>query len=704
MVFTKMPIRMSRGDLRALAKPAHFVPLTGAMPVRCPDADAALAMLELVSEALDNALRIEQQHACVRRTQFLDRLDDLPGRDQFHDCWRHDGTLGARVVLERDLMDRTGPPSRDELSLTECAARMVTRRPITVRAPGAFCRVNVIGHDHHMHSAAGPHHTVHVVVMKAALTIPARVIAATTSDQLATHRERATSWRADKVDLSTEELSGQSGDTILADLAEAATATGDGALRRVVESVAASRLGKFGKIPAFRAAPSVLVEYLRCGFIDGWVYRREQDGHLHPYLVVDVEVQEPSSSNSQQQLRIRLRADNPAATSQRGNDARADAHVYFSPSDVAKKTPAEALLSKGLYKETEELKADHLAAVDAFQPVLTKQFAEQFRFTGSPLRDEESWRVPEARQNRKVINDTHPSEVPAPRGTSPTVLLPDDGVAPVPVLTRLRVFDLGSHDYMTVNARDLTAYEYDPDLRERIILPADQRELLDILTTDIDSFTGDIIEGKSSGNTILAKGKPGLGKTLTAEVYSEVIKRPLYSIHSGSLGITAPDVRANLEKVFKRSKRWNAVLLLDEADVFVLTRGDDLQQNAIVAEFLRTLEYFDGLLFMTTNRADDIDDAILSRCAAIIDYRMPDRQGARQVWLTLAKIHDTPLPKSLVDELTDGFEDISPRDMKMLLRLAMRVAASRGVPLSIELFAQCAMFRGLHYRSVGAKP
>lgn len=533
--------------------------------------------------------------------------------------------------------------------------------------------------------------------MRSALSVPAGVIAATTSDLLATYRDRAKSWRSDKADLSTDELAGKTGDKILADLAAAATTTGDRTFGRVVESVIASRTGKFSRIPSFKAAPSVLVEYLRHDFIDGWVYRREQDGHLHPYLVVDFEVQEPSNSNSQHQLRIRLRADNPAATSARGNDARGDVHVHFHPSDVAKKTPAEALLGAGLYKETAELKADYETAVEAFRPILTEQFAEQFRFTGAPLRDEDSWRVPEARTNRKVVNDTHPGEVPAPRGTSPTVLLPEDGVAPVPVLTKLRVFDLGSHDFLTVNARDLTAYEYDASLREKIILPDDQRELLDILTTDIDSFTGDIIEGKSSGNTILAKGKPGLGKTLTAEVYSEVIKRPLYSIHSGSLGITAPDVRENLEKIFKRSKRWNAVLLLDEADVFVLERGSDLQQNAIVAEFLRTLEYFDGLLFMTTNRADNIDDAILSRCAAIIDYRMPDHDDARQVWRTLAKVHGTTLPDGLIDQLVEGFAEISPRDMKMLLRLAMRVAASRGVPLEIELFAQCAMFRGLHY-------
>ncbi|NED68046.1 AAA family ATPase, partial [Streptomyces sp. SID10244] len=105
---------------------------------------------------------------------------------------------------------------------------------------------------------------------------------------------------------------------------------------------------------------------------------------------------------------------------------------------------------------------------------------------------------------------------------------------------------------------------------DKLVLPDDQRELLNILTTDISVFTGDIIDGKSAGNVILAMGRPGVGKTLTAEVYAEATGRPLYSIHSGSLGVTAELVRKNLEVIFDRAKRWDAVLLLDEADVFVM--------------------------------------------------------------------------------------------------------------------------------------
>ena len=241
----------------------------------------------------------------------------------------------------------------------------------------------------------------------------------------------------------------------------------------------------------------------------------------------------------------------------------------------------------------------------------------------------------------------------------------------------------------------MTRYVYDKSLRDKIILPQSHRDLLDVLTTDLGAFVADIIEGKSAGNVILCRGIPGVGKTLTAEVYSELVERPLYSVHSGNLGTTAADIEKNLKRIFVQAKRWNCVLLLDEADVFVVQRGYDIQQNAIVAEFLRSLEYFDGLLFMTTNRPDNIDEAIISRCAAIIGYTPPGRDGAAAVWHVMARQYDTTIPDDLLEEVLDMFPRIAPRDIKMLLRLALRVSISEGIALSPALFRRCAMFRDI---------
>lgn len=523
-----------------------------------------------------------------------------------------------------------------------------------------------------------------------ALTVPTVLLAATTSDALASHRADASNWRSEQQRILNKDLT----DNVLTDLAAAAVAVEDKSFGRVIASIQQARTGTFKHIPSIGAAVQVMIEYLRHDMIDGWLYVRGTDGHLHPHLVTDIGVRTPRH-DPKPYLAIDLLADDPAEK----RVGKSTKTLSFQAGEVARKKPSDILLTSGALKETAEMKADYFDRLASYTKLIGTGFGQQYRYTGRPLRKSEDWGQPNPRIRAKVIHDIAPAEL-RPATTHATSILhgPEgsDATGPVPITTSLRVFDLGPQEFIDVNAADLTAYSYDKTLREKLILPDDQRELLDILTTDIDTFIGDIVDGKSAGNVILAKGKPGVGKTLTAEVYAELIERPLYSIHSGSLGVKADEVRKNLETIFQRAKRWDAVLLLDEADVFVLERGQNLAQNAIVAEFLRTLEYFDGLLFMTTNRADNIDDAILSRCAAIIDYVTPGPDDAAKIWQVLATNLGHPLPEELITELTTGLSTITPRDQKMLLRLALRVAAHRDVPLTYDIFARCAMFRGFH--------
>jgi SpoVK/Ycf46/Vps4 family AAA+-type ATPase len=256
-------------------------------------------------------------------------------------------------------------------------------------------------------------------------------------------------------------------------------------------------------------------------------------------------------------------------------------------------------------------------------------------------------------------------------------------------------FNLETHSSMWVHVDNLTEYTYDPGLREKLILPPHHRDLIDILTQDMDVLMEDIIAGKSGGTTILCKGAPGLGKTLTAEVYAEVVGRPLYRVHSGQLGINSAEVEKNLETILKRAQRWGAVLLIDEADVYIRTRGNDIDHNAVVASFLRTLEYFHGLLFMTTNRTQDVDDAIASRCIATIVYEAPAAEDAKRIWRVLSTQFEFPLEDQLVDELVGHFTAVSGRDIKELLKLTAKWCRRKEVPPSLDVFRSCAQFRGL---------
>lgn len=362
-----------------------------------------------------------------------------------------------------------------------------------------------------------------------------------------------------------------------------------------------------------------------------------------------------------------------------------------------------------MYPETQELKRAYLATQERHRKLIEGAFAQQFRFTGIAFAYEENnWERRGAKiENRRVIHDLAPQECAAKSPYAESKLFSadegHDGTGPVPEHPLVRAFDLSTHEYLWVHSDYLTPYEYDKSLREKLILPQTHRDLLDVLTTNLSAFVEDIIEGKSAGNVVLCKGVPGLGKTLTAEVYAELTERPLYSVHSGTLGTTAEHIDKALKEIFQRAKRWGCVLLLDEADVFVVQRGRDLQQNAVVAVFLRALEYFDGLLFMTTNRPEDIDEAIISRCAAIINYETPKREERRLVWQVMAQQYDAKLALPLLEELLDLFPSITPRDIKMLLRLALRVAAAHKEAVSIEIFRRCAMFRAVEMAAAARK-
>jgi SpoVK/Ycf46/Vps4 family AAA+-type ATPase len=92
------------------------------------------------------------------------------------------------------------------------------------------------------------------------------------------------------------------------------------------------------------------------------------------------------------------------------------------------------------------------------------------------------------------------------------------------------------------------------------------------------------VRGKGRGLIILLHGPPGSGKTSTAETLAAYTQRPLYSITCGDLGTNPSDVERNLVIHTTRAHKWDCLLLLDEADVFVSRRDwRDTERNALVS-------------------------------------------------------------------------------------------------------------------------
>ncbi|OAA78729.1 ATPase, AAA-type, core [Akanthomyces lecanii RCEF 1005] len=204
-----------------------------------------------------------------------------------------------------------------------------------------------------------------------------------------------------------------------------------------------------------------------------------------------------------------------------------------------------------------------------------------------------------------------------------------------------------------------------------------------------DSFD-DVVKGKGRGIIMLLSGGPGIGKTLTAEVVAEQMRVPLYTMSAGDLGSSSDDVDENLSKLMSMVSNWNAVLLLDECDVFLEERtAADLERNRIVSIFLRTLEYYEGILFLTTNRIANMDAAFQSRIHLTLEYPNLDAMARHAIWTTFLDraTGDDGSGKGDIDEnalSTLSAIDLNGRQIKNIMKMSQLLAMQTGSSLSFE--------------------
>ncbi|EHL01856.1 putative ATP-dependent zinc metalloprotease FtsH [Glarea lozoyensis 74030] len=178
---------------------------------------------------------------------------------------------------------------------------------------------------------------------------------------------------------------------------------------------------------------------------------------------------------------------------------------------------------------------------------------------------------------------------------------------------------------------------------------------------------------------------PGVGKTLTAESVAETMHIPLYMMSAGDLGIRPNEVETSLRDILEMVSKWNAILLLDECDVFLEARtSNDLERNKLVSIFLRTLEYYEGILFLTTNRISNMDAAFQSRIHVSMAYPDLTTASRRQIWqnfLTLSK-QKSEIEEKDLDMLAQV--NLNGRQIKNVLKTSFLLASRKKSPLKRE--------------------
>jgi AAA+ superfamily predicted ATPase len=72
------------------------------------------------------------------------------------------------------------------------------------------------------------------------------------------------------------------------------------------------------------------------------------------------------------------------------------------------------------------------------------------------------------------------------------------------------------------------------------------------------------------------------GKTLTVECVANDTLRPLLALTAADIGLRE-DSEANLRRWFTLASKWDAILLIDEADLFLERRiSGDVDRNSLV--------------------------------------------------------------------------------------------------------------------------
>lgn len=261
----------------------------------------------------------------------------------------------------------------------------------------------------------------------------------------------------------------------------------------------------------------------------------------------------------------------------------------------------------------------------------------------------------------------------------------------------VRGYSMTAKKFLEFTLDNLTPIEWNAKCFEELVLDASTKKIVQALVSNHsqrklepseDGFD-DIVKGKGQGLVCVLHGPPGVGKTLTAECVAEYVRRPLFMVSSGDLGMSSDQLDAQLTEIMDMTSTWRAVLLIDEADVFLEQRSlHNIHRNAMVSVFLRVLEYYSGILFLTTNRVATFDDAFKSRIHIPIRYTDLDATSRLKIWRNFcSKVPGgTNISEKEFEKLAE--DELNGRQIKNVVKAAESLANFDGVKLDYKQLQQ----------------
>jgi len=262
-------------------------------------------------------------------------------------------------------------------------------------------------------------------------------------------------------------------------------------------------------------------------------------------------------------------------------------------------------------------------------------------------------------------------------------------------------FSFAAKVWGALSVEDMSEVVFNEKAFDQLVLSDEYKDIIkaqvEVFSQKGDQLVTDVVDNKGGGMIMVLHGSPGTGKTLTAEAISEHLKCPLYMVSSGELGNFASDLEGELRNILSMAASWNAIVLIDEADVFLEARDrSDSYRNARVSVFLRLLEYHTGVMILTSNRVRTFDRAFVSRFTIALHYPDLAQDSRLQIWkeflsranIKLGGSSDTnesgPQYISHQDLMKLAKKPMNGRVIKQLVRGAQAIAIAKKEPLGLE--------------------
>ncbi|CAN9079562.1 unnamed protein product [Alternaria sp. RS040] len=327
-----------------------------------------------------------------------------------------------------------------------------------------------------------------------------------------------------------------------------------------------------------------------------------------------------------------------------------------------------------------------------FWSLRNRRFVSYMRSEEDELYNIEDRYIVDTKSFKMLFPDSNIAQMRLKQAFSATVMAndqpPEEGDALLAVPSTIMAHNLQEKVWRELLVDQITDINWNKQAFKDLVAEPETKELVQALVMkQINARRStDFVAGKGNGLIMLLHGAPGTGKTFTAEGVAEFAEKPLLRITCGDIGTEPEVVDQRLRATLRLGKLWDCVVLLDEADVFLEERDmKDLKRNALVSVFLRALEYYDGILILTSNRVGTFDEAFKSRIQLALHYDNLGIVQRKKIWRNfitrmkkLEESSSADLENILdhIDELSK--EPMNGREIRNAITIARQLAEFRG--------------------------